>query len=220
MQGATVSAIRWPPRCESCRSLLFVILTSIKSQFASPPTLVIHGLEATGKSLTINDVLESLDIPSVITSSRQCITARHLLERTLAAVIDVLGDEDKVKIGTAFDGRCDSISAFTVKLQRLLEGRGKFILAFDGIDHQREAYPTLLPAIARLGEIVRLIIDSLSTSLKLLDTIPDRYPHCHVTSSRLPSTKRGTPHPLPYVYSSSEYFHYVEIPSSNTRDLQ
>jgi origin recognition complex subunit 5 len=45
-----------------------------------------------------------------------------------------------------------------VELQSLLEGRGKFILAFDGIDGQREAATTLLPAIARLGEIVRLLL--------------------------------------------------------------
>ena len=56
------------------------------------------------------------------------------------------------------DGRCDSISAFVVQLQRLLEGKGNFILVFDGIDHQREAAPTLLPALARLGEIVSLAI--------------------------------------------------------------
>lgn len=52
------------------------------------------------------------------------------------------------------DGRCESISTFVVELQHLLEGREKFILVFDGIDRQREAAPTLLPAIARLGEIV------------------------------------------------------------------
>ena len=45
-----------------------------------------------------------------------------------------------------------------VELQRLLEGRGKHILVFDGIDRQREVAPTLLPAIARLGETVSLLL--------------------------------------------------------------
>jgi hypothetical protein len=37
------------------------------------------------------------------------------------------------------------------------EGRkGRFVLVFDGIDQQRDAPPTLLPALARLGEIVSL----------------------------------------------------------------
>ena len=55
----------------------------------------------------------------------------------------------------SLDGRCESISAFHVELQTLLAGKAKFILVFDGIDRQRETVPTLLPAIARLGETVR-----------------------------------------------------------------
>ena len=57
----------------------------------------------------------------------------------------------------SIEGRCESISAFVVQLQRLLEENGKFVLVFDGIDQQREAAPTLLPAIARLGKIVSRI---------------------------------------------------------------
>ena len=83
--------------------------------------------------------------------SRECITTRHLLERAIAAVEDALKQEDNPR---SIDGRCESISAFVVQLQHLLEERGNFILVFDGIDRQREAAPTLLPAIARLEEIV------------------------------------------------------------------
>jgi origin recognition complex subunit 5 len=42
-----------------------------------------------------------------------------------------------------------------VNLQGILEGHGdKFVLVFDGIDAQREAPPTLIPALARFGEMV------------------------------------------------------------------
>ena len=54
------------------------------------------------------------------------------------------------------DGRCESISAFVVQLQHMIARCGKVILVFDGIDRQRDAAPTLLPAIARLGEVVHL----------------------------------------------------------------
>ncbi len=104
-------------------------------------------------------------MPSVVASSKECITARHLLERTLAAIIDILDDAEQNQTIANFDGRCDSISAFVVQLQCLLEGKGKFILVFDGIDRQREAPPTLLPAIARLGEIVSLTIYCLKAGL-------------------------------------------------------
>jgi origin recognition complex subunit 5 len=41
-----------------------------------------------------------------------------------------------------------------VHLQRLLKEGPKFVLVFDGVDKQRDAPPTLLPALARLGEYV------------------------------------------------------------------
>lgn len=108
--------------------------------------------------MVVETILEEFRTPSVIIRSQECVTARHLLERTIAATREELSrqcDDERVDAG---DGRCDSISAFVVELQSLLEGRGKFILAFDGIDGQREAATTLLPAIARLGEIVRLLL--------------------------------------------------------------
>lgn len=39
-------------------------------------------------------------------------------------------------------------------MERLLEGVDKFILVLDGVDEQREAPPTMLPALTRLGQII------------------------------------------------------------------
>ena len=75
----------------------------------------------------------------------------------MAACRDAIEQDNNVESGKDVDGRCENISALVVQLQRMLEGRDKFILVFDGIDRQREAAPTLLPAISRLGEIVRII---------------------------------------------------------------
>lgn len=125
-----------------------------KPESPSPPTLCIHGVEATGKSLAITAVLDTLKLPSAIVRSQECITTRHLLERTISAVKTALKDDEVSGASQTVDGRCDSISAFVVNLQRLLEGVARFALVFDGIDRQREAAPTLLPALTRLGEIV------------------------------------------------------------------
>ncbi|KAI4241838.1 MAG: hypothetical protein L6R42_011181 [Xanthoria sp. 1 TBL-2021] len=121
----------------------------LTSDLFSPPNLVLHGTEATGKSLTINALLSAIETPSAIIRSKECITTRHLLERTITGVQEALGD-----IAPSVDGRCESISTFAVQLQRLLKDQKKFILVFDNIDRQREAAPTLLPALARLGELV------------------------------------------------------------------
>ena len=67
---------------------------------------------------------------------------------------EALTAHGQFKEAAGLDGRCESISAFLVELQTLLAGEAKFVLVFDGIDRQREAAPTLLAAIARLGETV------------------------------------------------------------------
>ena len=131
----------------------------------NPPTIVVHGVEATGKSRTTKAVLETLNIPFAIVPSQECITTRHLLQRTIAAVIDAFNNENfEDRKLQPVDGRCESISAFVVQLQRMVLFGGKFILVFDGIDRQRDASPTLLPAIARLGEVV-LAIKGLAQAL-------------------------------------------------------
>lgn len=101
--------------------------------------------------------MKAIPTASVLIESRECITTRHLLERTIAKTKELLKEQsDGERVGDG-DGRCESISALVVELQSLLEGRGKFLLVFDGIDCQRDAAPTLLPAIARLGEVVRQV---------------------------------------------------------------
>lgn len=91
-----------------------------------------------------------------IIKSAECITGRHLLEQTVGAVAKAVNWEGNV-------GRCENVAQLVVELGRMLEGwrtsddgatNRKIVLVFDGIDHQREAPPTLLPGLARLGEIV------------------------------------------------------------------
>ncbi|KAF6219962.1 hypothetical protein HO133_003787 [Letharia lupina] len=138
-----------------CRALqIRQILALLSPNLPSPSTILLHGVEATGKSLTIKAVLEAIDTPSAIVRSQECITTRHLLERTIAVVKEALAAHGHLEEAHGLDGRCENISAFRVELQHLLEGKEKFILVFNGIDRQCEAAPTLLPAIARLGEIL------------------------------------------------------------------
>lgn len=166
---------------------------------------MIHGLHATGKSLTLGAALKSIDAPSAIVHSRECITTRHLLERAISDSKAALSKQHQLDLDRGFDGRCESISAFVVQLQLLLEGRGKFVLVFDGIDRQREALPTLLPAIARLGEIVCRIQSQTMALAKAnlisLDTQPNRDPrHRCSSSSGTPARRRAT-YPFPPLYS-------------------
>lgn len=87
-----------------------------------------------------------------IVNSIECITARHLYET-------VVGKVAAAVVWEAVAPRCESVSQLTVELSKMLRYTERpdgfrFVLVFDGIDHQREAPHTLLPALARLSEIV------------------------------------------------------------------
>ncbi len=115
---------------------------------------MVHGLEATCKTTIVKRVLESNGTAYAYINSQECITARHLLEKTIASCIDAIEDAEGDSSNQKRYGRCESMSALAVLLQELLQKRSRFVLVFDGIDRQREAPPTLLPTLARLGEIV------------------------------------------------------------------
>lgn len=154
-------------------------LISQQPLLPSPSALVVHGLDATGKSSIVRGVLETRKIPYAIVNSRECITGRHLLERTLAACLDAVEEADPdTPLDKSPYARCENISALFVHLQQLLEGRDQFVLVFDSIDKQREAPPTLLPALARLGEL----IPNLSTIL-IISVPRPRFLHTASTPS-------------------------------------
>ena len=59
--------------------------------------------------------------------------------------------------------RCENMSQLTVELASIIEHMSRpipwrLVLVFDGIDRQREAPYTLLPALARLSEIVTILL--------------------------------------------------------------
>lgn len=142
-----------------CREAQIRQLATIFGQpdFLSPSTTVVHGVKSTGKSLTINSVLELCITRHAVVQSADWVDSRELLEAAISTVANILQEENHEHVGADVDGKCESISTFVVQLQLLLEGQGNTILVFDGIDRQREPWLTLLPAIARLGEVVSSI---------------------------------------------------------------
>ncbi|EJT72001.1 hypothetical protein GGTG_11251 [Gaeumannomyces tritici R3-111a-1] len=154
-----------------CRDPQIRALATLLYPHAAPcRNLVVHGSEATGKSVVTEAVLERMtedgaDLAYAIVSSAECVTGRHLLETTIAKVATALRWPEPA-------GRCENLSQLTVELAKMIKGGGgpgvpdedgspdmspegwRFVLVFDGIDRQREAPPTMLPALARLSEII------------------------------------------------------------------
>lgn len=142
-------------------------LTS-KLQPAAAPcrNLIVYGTEATGKSAIVESLLQSLSksldeepetepktsLSFAIVNSIQCITGRHLFERTIAAVVDAIQWEAPPK-------KCETLAQLMVELCKMLKytqrpDGWRLVLVFDAIDRQRDAPATLLPALARLSEVV------------------------------------------------------------------
>ncbi|KIV86093.1 hypothetical protein PV11_01728 [Exophiala sideris] len=117
--------------------------------FPSPPILVAHGLEGTHKTEVIVNVLRKQGLEHAVIKSRECLTQRHLLSKIFACCISALGPESDIE---QFD-RVDSINALLGNLRKLYERAGprKFVVVLEGIDRLRQPGPTLLPALARLG---------------------------------------------------------------------
>ncbi|KAI0398929.1 origin recognition complex subunit Orc5 [Xylaria palmicola] len=143
----------------SCREAqISALVTLIHPRIAPCRNVVVHGTEATGKSAIIGELLQKLRDDSAshlnyaIVRSAECVTARHLFERAVGLVADALQNG-------SVPGRCETLAALTAELTKLLgygghDSRDQFALVFDGIDRQRDAPPTLLPALARLSEII------------------------------------------------------------------
>ncbi len=106
--------------------------------------------------------------------SAECIGGRHLLEQIVGAASKALQWNGTV-------GRCENISQLVVQLGALLENwtaqraepaKRRLVLVFDGIDKQRDAPVTLLPALARLGDVVSRLPISVSKSVTHVFQIP------------------------------------------------
>ncbi|CAK4031135.1 Origin recognition complex subunit 5 [Lecanosticta acicola] len=172
--------LQWPCRETQLRQL-GALFTS-----PCPSTIVVYGPCATGKSSIVASHLKTTKFPHGIVRSRECVTGRHLLERTVDTVYQARG-------GEMTNDRCENLGALLVHLQRALEDVPKFALLFDGVDRQREGPPTLLPALARLGEA----IPQLTVILIVRHPSP-RFLH-----------QGGVPHVYFAPYSRSQAIHIV-----------
>ncbi|KAK2063011.1 origin recognition complex subunit Orc5 [Colletotrichum caudatum] len=151
---------RFPCREHQIRSLA----TLLHPAAAPCKNLVVYGTEATGKSAVVESLLQTLSKPSdeqsetetslhfAIVNSVQCITGRHLFERTVAAVVDAIKWDAPPR-------KCETLAQLMVELCKMLKYTQRpqgwrLVLVFDAIDRQRDAPPTLLQALARLPEVI------------------------------------------------------------------
>ncbi|KIW29352.1 uncharacterized protein PV07_05171 [Cladophialophora immunda] len=139
-------------KCPCRRVQIEELATYYNDIFPSPPVLVAYGLESTSKTTVIVEVLRSREIQHGVIKSRECLSQRHLLSKIFAACVGAFGQESDTE---HFD-RTDSINALLGNLRRLFErvGRKEFVAVIDDADALKQPGPTLLPALARLGDLI------------------------------------------------------------------
>lgn len=95
--------------------------------------------------------MEARSLCHGVIKCRECLSQRHLLGKMFAACARTLGQEETLE---QYE-RVDSLNALSVNLQRLFGNtQEKLVLVLDAIDELKGATSTMLPALARLGDMV------------------------------------------------------------------
>ncbi|KAF8430040.1 origin recognition complex subunit 5 C-terminus-domain-containing protein [Tirmania nivea] len=174
-----------------CRTLQLRQLSALLNpDLPSPSSIILYGLEATGKSLLTKALLDASETTYSWVACHECITARHLTERIASQVKDAVQEKDGVELEKDVLGmRAENVNALAVVLGKILGIRGKeeeggverkHVLVLDRIDRQREAMPILLAGLARLGEFIpslTAVFILSAPSPRLLST--SSIPHIH-----------------------------------------
>ncbi|KAF3002923.1 hypothetical protein E8E13_002962 [Curvularia kusanoi] len=152
----------------ACRDQQIQHLTALYTAHLPSPSIAnVHGLTATGKSSILRAYFQLAQIPHTFVNVRECITTRHLLESIVAASLDALEEALDEKVDRRPYARTENLSALCVNLQKMLEGRSKFVLVLDAIDKLREGGGTLIASLCRLGEIIPHLAIIVTTTLPI-----------------------------------------------------
>ena len=172
--------------------------------YPSPSALVAHGIERTHRLELIQAVLEARDITHAIIRCQESLSQRHLLCKIFAATLGALGAEADAE---AFD-RLDSVNALAVNLEKLFRGKNeKVVLVLDEVEEQARAGGCLLPALARLGDLVRIhtgnVVRSILTGFT--DIVYIYHLHYFLTAAASILESRHPSHPLSTIYALGDY---------------
>jgi hypothetical protein len=145
------SRSRFVVQCRlSIHTLARIWLTS-QNTFPSPPFVLAHGLEPTHRLEVIKAVLQAQQKLHAVIRCHECLSTRHSLSKILTACLTLLGIQDQ---GEQYD-RLDNVNALQTSLEKMFrKHKRKVVVVLDGWEEEKGQPPTLLPALARLGDLV------------------------------------------------------------------
>ncbi|CCX04234.1 Similar to Origin recognition complex subunit 5; acc. no. O43114 [Pyronema omphalodes CBS 100304] len=179
-----------------CRTTQLTQLSALvgDNSLPSPPAFVLHGLEATGKTLILKTVLEESSASFSWISCHECITARQLTERIASTVASEVHPDAAAQ-------KAENVSNLTVFLQSVLKDSNetKHFLVLDRIDRQLEPSPTLIASLKRMGEYIpKLSVVFIISAPNPRQFSSAEIPHVHFTPyTREESIEILSKNPLP-----------------------
>lgn len=141
-----------------CRDQQISLLNGIfgKHHQYTIPALFAFGHTATGKSLVINTLLKSQQLPHVLVNCVECYNQRFLYEH----ILNTLKCEAESLLNTSELVRCDNMNDFVRLLKNIVSEKAldsqTFYIVFDKAERLRDVESNILPAFLRLQELTGL----------------------------------------------------------------
>ncbi|XP_014677965.1 PREDICTED: origin recognition complex subunit 5-like [Priapulus caudatus] len=118
------------------------------------PSLFIYGHTATGKTLVVTALLQTLRVPHAVLNCIECYSQRNLFEGILNQLSSYVPGPDN---GYSALYRCDNVNDFIRLLRKVIEtekfDKETVYIVLDKADRLRGLDLTLLPALVRLQEL-------------------------------------------------------------------
>ncbi|KAK5058602.1 hypothetical protein LTR84_010865 [Exophiala bonariae] len=145
--------MKWTKCDRVTKGLAMQLIADLQDLFPSPSILFAYGLEQASKLAVITGVLRARNLKSSVVRSKDYLSQRHLLSKIFSTCVYALGREAQIE---QYD-KVDSLNVLLGNLRKLFEPvetgqKEQLVLILEDIDKLKQAGPTLLPALARLGD--------------------------------------------------------------------
>ncbi|XP_033745770.1 origin recognition complex subunit 5-like [Pecten maximus] len=139
----------------SCRDRQIRTLVSLigKREQVAPPALFIYGHTGTGKSLVINSLVQTLELPHVTVNCVECYNQRFMYEKILnklQGLRSYMADPDSYL-------KCDNMNDFIRMFRQVCEDQGlnkqTVYIVLDKAECLRDKEVNILPTFLRLQEL-------------------------------------------------------------------
>ncbi|KAL4226958.1 Origin recognition complex subunit 5 [Mactra antiquata] len=150
-----------------CRDKQISLLTDLlgKDDQYTVPSIFLYGHTSTGKTLVVNTLLKSLQVPHVLVNCVECYSQRYLYEH----ILNNINHGEKVSTKHYDDlMKCDNMNDFIRLIKQVLEEKKllnqTLYIVLDKAERLRDMESNILPAFLRLQELASINVCTIMVS--------------------------------------------------------